>query len=90
MVPIVLINLIIAQMTNSYQTVKDNSVREWGFSKARLVKQYVRREEKNLLSTVPAPFNILTVLLGLLRYVSSMIGIRLGLLENPLKYKYGG
>jgi hypothetical protein len=28
MVPLVLINLLIAQMTNSYQTVKDNSTRE--------------------------------------------------------------
>jgi hypothetical protein len=77
MVPIVLINLIIAQMTNSYQTVKDNAAREWGFSKARLVKQYVRREEKNLLSTVPAPFNILAVFLGMLGYWGSMIGMQL-------------
>jgi hypothetical protein len=77
MVPIVLTNLIIAQMTNSYQSVKDNSVREWGFSKARLVQQYVRREEKNLLSTVPAPFNILAVFLAMLGYVASMIAIRL-------------
>jgi hypothetical protein len=75
MVPIILINLIIAQMTNSYQTVKDNAVREWGFSKARLVKQYVRREEKNLLSSVPAPFNILIVLFGVIGYVGNMITI---------------
>jgi inner membrane protein involved in colicin E2 resistance len=47
MVPIVLINLIIAQMTNSYQAAKDNALREWGFSKARLVNQYVRRTEKH-------------------------------------------
>ena len=47
MVPIVLIKLIIAQMTNSYQAVKDNALREWGFSKARLVNQYVRRTEKH-------------------------------------------
>jgi hypothetical protein len=82
MVPIVLINLVIAQMTNSYQTVKDNAAREWGFSKARLVKQYVRREEKTLLSTVPAPFNILAVFLGMLGYVGSMIAMGLGFLEN--------
>jgi hypothetical protein len=43
-------------MSKSYQTVKDHSVTEWGFSKAKLVKQYVRPEEKNFLSTVPAPF----------------------------------
>jgi hypothetical protein len=75
MVPIILINLIIAQMTNSYQAVKDHAVREWGFSKARLVKQYVRRQEKNLLSTIPAPFNILVVMIGMVAYIYSMIAV---------------
>ena len=69
MIAIVLINLIIAQMTSSYQTVKDNAVREWGFSKARLVKQYLRREEKLILSTVPAPFNLLIIFIAAIAYV---------------------
>jgi hypothetical protein len=63
LVPIVYINLIIAQMTNSYQTVKNNALREWGFSKARLVKQYIRREDKNIFSAIPSPFNLLTAFL---------------------------
>jgi hypothetical protein len=64
--PIVLINLIITQMTNSHQTVKDNAVREWGFSKARLVKQYVRREEKELVIYCTSSFQYLD---SLPRYV---------------------
>jgi hypothetical protein len=63
-VPIIFINLIIAQMTNSYQTVKENSYREWSFSKAKLVKQYVMRQEKNIFVMLPAPFNIITAICG--------------------------
>jgi hypothetical protein len=73
MIPIILINLIIAQMTNSYQAVKDNAMREWGFSKARLVKQYVRRQEKSVLSGIPGPFNLLSISFGLIFFLVNLL-----------------
>jgi hypothetical protein len=42
----------------------------------------VRQEEKNLLSTVPAPFNILALFLGML---GSMIAMSLRFLEHAFK-----
>lgn len=66
---VLLINLLIAQMTNSYQRVKDEAFREWAFSYARIVRQCVLRNDMNVMIMLPAPLNLLSLLLVLPHYI---------------------
>jgi Ion transport protein len=65
---VLLINLLIAQMTNSYQRVKDQAFREWAFSYARVVKQCMRRNDLNVLTMLPAPLNLIPIALAVPHY----------------------
>ncbi|XP_068741984.1 uncharacterized protein [Montipora capricornis] len=49
---ILLINMMIALLSNTYQTVQDNSLREWSFKKAVTIQTYSNYHP------VPVPFNI--------------------------------
>ncbi|XP_067136884.1 short transient receptor potential channel 4-like [Centruroides vittatus] len=51
---VVLLNMLIAMMTESYERVKDNSDIEWKFARSSLWMSYFEYQ-----NTVPAPFNLL-------------------------------
>ena len=51
---IVLLNMLIAMMSNSYQVISDRSDMEWKFSRSKLWISYFENG-----STVPVPFNLI-------------------------------
>ena len=51
---IVLLNLLIAMMSNSYSMIEEHSDTEWKFARTRLWMSYFEES-----STLPPPFNIL-------------------------------
>uniref|UniRef100_A0A0M3IKZ0 Ion_trans domain-containing protein n=1 Tax=Ascaris lumbricoides TaxID=6252 RepID=A0A0M3IKZ0_ASCLU len=57
---IVLINLLIAMMSDTYQRIQAQSDKEWKFGRAILIRQMNKR------SATPAPINMLTKLLAVL------------------------
>uniref|UniRef100_A0A158PNG3 ANK_REP_REGION domain-containing protein n=1 Tax=Anisakis simplex TaxID=6269 RepID=A0A158PNG3_ANISI len=58
---IVLINLLIAMMSDTYQRIQAQSDKEWKFGRAILIRQMNKR------SATPAPINMLTKLMAVLR-----------------------
>ncbi|XP_063237595.1 transient receptor potential protein [Bacillus rossius redtenbacheri] len=50
---IVLLNMLIAMMSNSYQLISEHSDKEWKFARSKLWMSYFEEGD-----TVPAPFNI--------------------------------
>ncbi|KHN74170.1 Ankyrin-2 [Toxocara canis] len=57
----VLINLLIAMMSDTYQRIQAQSDKEWKFGRAILIRQMNKR------SATPAPINMLTKLIAVLR-----------------------
>ncbi|XP_058950960.2 uncharacterized protein [Pocillopora verrucosa] len=55
MAVVLLVNMMIALLSNTYQQVQDNSLHEWSFKRAIIVRTY----SKN--NPIPVPFNILSV-----------------------------
>ncbi|CAG2066451.1 unnamed protein product [Timema podura] len=51
---IVLLNMLIAMMSNSYQIISEHSDKEWKFARSRLWMSYFEEGD-----TVPTPFNII-------------------------------
>ncbi|RMX45056.1 hypothetical protein pdam_00011500 [Pocillopora damicornis] len=60
MVVVLLVNMMIALLSNTYQQVQDNSLHEWSFKRAIIVRTYSKSHP------IPVPFNILSVPLMLL------------------------
>ncbi|XP_068762524.1 uncharacterized protein [Montipora capricornis] len=59
MVLILLVNLLIALLTNTYNKVQDNSRMEWAFKKAARMQTYINHDP------IPVPFNIISTFLKL-------------------------
>ncbi|RMX45055.1 hypothetical protein pdam_00011501, partial [Pocillopora damicornis] len=55
MAVVLLVNMMIALLSNTYQQVQDNSLHEWSFKRAIIVRTY----SKN--NPIPVPLNILSV-----------------------------
>eukprot|EP00058_Branchiostoma_floridae_P002072 XP_002587560.1 hypothetical protein BRAFLDRAFT_127691 [Branchiostoma floridae] len=51
---VVLLNMLIAMMSNSYQAIVDNETTEWRFEGTKLMLRYIRDD-----MTLPVPFNII-------------------------------
>ena len=60
---ITLLSLIVARMSSSHDKIDKNAFQEWQFSKARFTQDYLLIDEKNPLCMMPAPFNMICVLL---------------------------
>lgn len=60
---IMMINLLIALMSNSYQRIRDTSQMEWSYEKARTVKRLLIITESNVLCILPAPLNLVPIFL---------------------------
>jgi hypothetical protein len=65
---ILLINLLIARMTNSHQYIIQQAFRVWSFEKAKTVKQMMLSNERHACSMLPAPLNYLTMLVAPVHY----------------------
>lgn len=52
---VLLVNMMIALLSNTYQQVQDNSLKEWSFKKAITIKTY------SSYHPVPVPFNLLSI-----------------------------
>jgi hypothetical protein len=72
---VLLINLIKAQMSDSYKKVKDHAFRQWAFSYARVVNQCMRRNDLNVLTMLPAPLNLIPVALAVPHYLVMFFGV---------------
>ncbi|PFX17927.1 Transient receptor potential-gamma protein [Stylophora pistillata] len=57
---ILLVNMMIALLSNTYQQVQNNSLQEWSFKRAILVRTY------STYHPIPVPFNILSLPLKVL------------------------
>jgi hypothetical protein len=58
----VLLNLVIARMSSTFEQVSERSHQELQYNKAVLVEQYSLIEERSPFCILPAPFNLLPVL----------------------------
>jgi len=58
---VMLLNLLIARMSNTHQKINDNSMREWTYLFAKNCKQFSLLKELPAISMLPAPFNIITI-----------------------------
>jgi len=64
MMNLVLVNLLIAMMSNTYQNIKSKSERQWMIDLYQLIK-----EASRFALTVPAPFNLLWIVNELIVFV---------------------
>jgi hypothetical protein len=60
---IILINLLIARMTSSYERTMNHAFEQWSYVKAKTVYQYLLLKESNALCMLPPPLNILPLFL---------------------------
>lgn len=89
-VTIVLVNLLIARMTNSYQKVDDRALAEWSFDKASTVEQFLLLHEHHPFCMLPAPFNLITTVLYPVHYFYLPKGFSLGGTVCNILYAYLG
>ena len=61
---ILLINLLIARMSTTYQRINDKALQEWSYVYASTVQSFVLIREKSPLSMLPAPLNLITTCLA--------------------------
>lgn len=69
---ILLLNLLIAQMWETFDRIRSQSLREWSFHYALLVQRLSLWREKNVFCMLPSPLNLLPILVtcgGLLNIV---------------------
>lgn len=59
---ILLLNLLIAQMWETYERIRSQSLREWSFHYALLVQRLSLWREKNVFCMLPSPLNLLPIL----------------------------
>lgn len=64
MTAILLMNLLIARMSNSFQRISDNSQMEWAFDRARVVMSLTLIHEKPVWNSLPAPLNLIPIALN--------------------------
>jgi hypothetical protein len=61
---VILLNLIIARMSNTHQEVSNRSFEKWNFFKATLLKKFILVKERHPFSMLPAPFNVIPIVLS--------------------------
>jgi hypothetical protein len=57
MTAVVLINLLIAKMSSTYQRIYDKSLEEWTLLQAKTLQKFILLEENSPLCMLPPPFN---------------------------------
>ncbi|XP_040069320.1 transient-receptor-potential-like protein isoform X1 [Ixodes scapularis] len=66
---VVLLNLLIAMMSNSFQTISERADTEWKFGRAKLILKYFQPGQ-----TLPPPFN----LLEFIRHITKLLSCKSG------------
>ena len=74
---IVILNMLIAMMNNSYQKIADNLITEHMYSRTNLWMEYVGDEQ-----TRPVPFNLIPSVNGVRRLMVSKICIEEQFVKN--------
>jgi hypothetical protein len=59
---ILLINLLIAKLTNTHERVATKAIIEWSYTKSQLVSKFLLIDEMHPFKMIPPPFNLLPVL----------------------------
>jgi hypothetical protein len=59
---VVLVHLIIARMSSTYESLEEKSFQAWQLAKAMTVDQFLLVEERHPFCMLPAPFNLLPVI----------------------------
>lgn len=59
---VLLLNLLIARMTNAYQRVDDKALQEWSFAKTQTVLEHLLLRERHVFCMLPSPFNLIPTL----------------------------
>merc|ERR1711998_32312 len=54
------LNLLIAQMSNTYQSIEESSLEQWLFAKVSTVVRFLVIKESNPLCMLPSPLNLIT------------------------------
>lgn len=75
---ILLINLLVARMTNAYQRVDDKALQEWSFSKTKWVQQNLILVERHPFCMLLPPLNLITALCIVVHYRFLPMGISVG------------
>ena len=66
---VLLLNLLVACMSATYQRIADKSMQEWSFFIAKTVQQFIIIEERSPFNVLPAPLNIITSALAPIHYL---------------------
>lgn len=82
---ILLVNLLIARMSNAYQRIDDKALQEWSFEKAKTVQKNILLNEKHPFCMLMPPFNLVTAVLHPIhfKYLSRGVSIA-GTVSNVL------
>jgi hypothetical protein len=65
---LVLLNLLIAEMTNSHGEISAKTFHEWSYQCSKTIASAQLRRESNVLCMLPAPLNLITTAIGPLHY----------------------
>uniref|UniRef100_A0A2S2QFU4 Short transient receptor potential channel 3 n=1 Tax=Sipha flava TaxID=143950 RepID=A0A2S2QFU4_9HEMI len=72
MMVIVMLNMLIASMSDTFQRVADNSDYEWLFGRTKVYLDYM------LLDDLPPPFNLLPTVTGVMRVMRRLLSVSAG------------
>ena len=72
-----LLNLLIARMSNTHQRINDAAMEEWSFFVAKTVQQQILLKERSPLCMLPSPLNLVTTAVAPLHYLLMRQGISL-------------
>lgn len=71
---VILMNLLIAQMTNSLNRIQGNSFREWSYARAYLVQHYLPlNRSAHPFRMLPPPFNLITSMIFLFDLITKTL-----------------
>eukprot|EP01036_Dinobryon_divergens_P006060 gene6060-8031_t len=62
---VILLNLVIATFSATYNKMNEQAVNRWCLMKARLVQTYLLIEERSPLAMLPAPLNLVPTMVHL-------------------------
>jgi len=65
---VVLLNLVIARMSATHDRLDRKALEEWQFTRATIVSSFLLLDERNPLSMIPPPFNLLPALFSVIEY----------------------
>ncbi|KAG8234932.1 hypothetical protein J437_LFUL013480 [Ladona fulva] len=77
---VVLINMLIAMMSNSFQVIEDHADQEWKFARSKLWMSYFDEG-----CTLPPPFNVIISPKSILYFIQGLAGLFQKLYSRPQK-----